>query len=93
MSGKKSWGRTVDGKELTEELIAEYVKEAEEGYDVDEMLERRRGRPPIGNGPATVESVRIDPELKQMLDERAERDGETPSAIIRDALRSYLLAG
>lgn len=67
MSGKKSWGRTVDGKELTEELIAEYVKEAEEGYDVDEMLERRRGRPPIGNGPATVESVRIDPELPALV--------------------------
>ena len=28
--------------------------EAEAGYDVEETLRRRRGRPPIGSGPAVV---------------------------------------
>lgn len=93
MAKKKSLGKTIDGTELTEGLIEEYVEEAEEGYDVDEMLERRKGRPPIGSGPAVVESVRLDPELKQALDERVEQEGESTSTVIRKALRSYLRIG
>ena len=62
------------------------------GYDVDEILRRRGGRPPIGSGPASVESVRLDPELRRALAERAERDQESTSSIIRKALRSYLYA-
>jgi predicted transcriptional regulator len=57
------------------------------------MLRRRRGRPPIGSGPATVESVRLDPELRQALSARAENDEETTSTVIRKALRQYLAAG
>jgi len=87
---QRSYGKTISGEELTDELIEKYVEEAEEGFDVDEILERRKGRPPIGRGPASVESVRLDPELKQALDERAERDEETTSSVIRKALRSYL---
>ena len=51
------------------------------------------GWPPLGNGPASVESVRLDPELTQALDERAAHDGETTSAVIRDALRTHLQTG
>ena len=89
---KKNYGRTVSGEPITDELIEKYAKEAEEGYDVDELMKNRVliGRPPMGNGAASVESVRLDPELKQALDERAERDGETTSAVLRDALRTYL---
>ncbi len=92
---KRSYGKTISGEELTDELIEKYVKEAEEGYDVDELMKNRVliGRPPMGNGPASVESVRLDPQLKHALDERAEHDGETTSSVIRDALRSYLRAG
>jgi hypothetical protein len=61
-----------------------------EGFDVDEMLQRRRGRPPIGSAPASVESVRLEPELREALAQRAEDDQETTSAVIRKALRSYL---
>jgi predicted transcriptional regulator len=39
-----------------------------------------------------VESVRLDPELRRALTERAERDQESTSSIIRKALRSYLYA-
>ena len=93
MSEKKSFGKTIAGEELTEELIEELAKEAAEGFDVDEMLGRRKGRPPIGSGPAVVESVRLDPELRRALAERAEQEDETTSMVIRKALRSYLGVG
>jgi len=44
----------------------------------------------MGSGVATVESVRLDPELRRALAERAERDREKTSAVIREALRNYL---
>lgn len=90
MEGKKTYGKTRSGKELTEELITELAAEAEAGYDVDEILRRRRGRPPLGSGPAEVESVRLEPELKEALTRRAARENETSSSIIRRALRAYL---
>jgi predicted transcriptional regulator len=46
--------------------------------------------PPIGSAAATVESVRLDPDLRKALAERAERDHETTSSVIRKALRRYL---
>ncbi len=54
------------------------------------MLRRRGGRPPIGWAAATVESVRLDPELREALAERAERAHETTSSVIRKALRRCL---
>lgn len=87
---KKTHGKTAGGVTITDELIAELAEKAEAGYDVDETLRRRGGRPPIGSAAATVESVRLDPELRDALVERARRDDETPSAVIRRALREYL---
>jgi hypothetical protein len=40
----KDYGKTVSGVPITEELIEELAAEAERGFDVDEMLERRRQR-------------------------------------------------
>jgi hypothetical protein len=93
MAPKKTYGKTVSGAEITDGLIEKLAKEAEVGYEVDEILRRRRGRPPIGSGPAKVESVRLDPELRRALSERAERDGEATSTVIRKALRRYLQVG
>jgi hypothetical protein len=88
---KKTRGRTASGRPITDDLVAELAEKAEAGYDVDEILRRRRGgRPAIGSAPATVESVRLDPELRDALAERARRDDETPSSVIRKALRKYL---
>jgi len=53
-------------------------------------LRRRGGRPPIGSAAASVEFVRLDPELRQALAHRVERDYETASSVIRKALREYL---
>ncbi len=83
---KKTHGTTASGAPITDELAAK----AEAGYDVDEILRRRGGRPPIGSAAATVESVRLDPELREALARRAERDHETTSSVIRKALRRYL---
>lgn len=87
---KKTHGATASGKPITDELVAELAERAEVGYEVDEIVRRRGGRPPIGSAPAAVESVRLDPELREALARRAERDRETTSAVIRKALRRYL---
>jgi hypothetical protein len=88
MAKKKTHGRTASGKPITDELVNKLGEEA--GYDVDEMLRRRVGRPPIDSAPANVESVRLEPELRGAL---AERDHETASSVIRKALRQYLRVG
>lgn len=92
MARQKTYGRTPDGTLITEELVEQLSREAEAGYDVDSILERRRGRPRMGSGPATVESVRLDPELRDALGRRAQRDGESTSSVIRKALRLYLMS-
>jgi hypothetical protein len=86
----KAHGKTASGTPITDELIAELAEKAEAGYDVDETLRRRPGRPSLGSAPASVESVRLEPELRDALSERAERDRETTSSVIRKALRRYL---
>jgi len=90
MKRQKTYGRTPDGKLITEELVEELSRKAEAGYYVDEILKRRRGRPAMGSGPATVESVRLDPELREALTQRAREDKEPTSGVIRKALRLYL---
>ena len=92
-SKKKNYGTTRSGRTVDDDLVDELDEKAERGYDVDEILRRRGGRPPIGSGPASVESVRLDPELQRALAERAERDQETTSSVIRKALHNYLKAG
>jgi len=88
---KTPHGKTRSGKPIEDDLVARLAKQAEAGYDVDETLKRRQGgRPPLGSGPASVESVRLEPELRDALAERAERDHETTSTVIRKALRRYL---
>lgn len=93
MARKKIYGKTASGKPITDEVIAKLAEKAEAGYDVEEMLRRRPGRPPLGSAPARVESVRLEPELRQALTKRAERDRETTSSVIRKALRKYLEVG
>jgi metal-responsive CopG/Arc/MetJ family transcriptional regulator len=52
----------------------------------------KRGRPMLGSSRSRVESVRLDPELRRQLLERAETEGTTASELIRKALRRYLKA-
>lgn len=69
-----------------------YAAEAQRGYDVDQILRRRRGRPAIGSAAASVESVRLDPDLKRDLLLRAAEDNTSVSDIIRRAIGAYLQA-
>jgi Ribbon-helix-helix protein, copG family len=89
---KKDLGQTRSGEPITDALVEELAPKAEAGFDVDEILRRRGGRPTMGSSAASVESVRLDPELSDALRERAEREGRTNSELIRDALRRYLQA-
>ena len=91
---KRTYGHTKSGTPITDELIDQYAAEAEAGYDVDAIVARRgkRGRPRLGEEPSTVESVRLDPDLKARLLQRAERDGVPVSEVIRDAIRQHLEA-
>ena len=88
----KDHGRTRSGEPVTEELLESWVAKAEEGFDVDEIIRRRGGRPPMGSSAASVESVRLDPELSEALHQRAKDEGRTNSDLIRDTLRRYLQA-
>jgi hypothetical protein len=89
----KTHGTKKDGTPITDEMIEAMANEAERGYDVDEIMRRRQGgRPPIGSAPASVESVRLDPELKRDLLLRAADEGVSVSELIRKALREYVKA-
>jgi hypothetical protein len=91
---KRIYGHTESGKAIDDTLIDAMAAEAAKGYDVDAIVARRgkRGRPRLGAALSTVESVRLDPELKQRLARRAEADGVPAAEIIREALRHQLEA-
>jgi hypothetical protein len=83
--------RTSSGRPLTDEDIDRIATEVEEkDYDVEALKSRRRGRPPMGSGPAEVVPVRIDPELRAAIEARAVANHTTTSEIIREALRRFL---
>ena len=83
--------KTGSGAVLTDADIAAIADEVEHAdYDVDALLERRRGRPSMGSGPASVVPVRIDPELKAAIDARVAADHSSTSEVIREALRRFL---
>lgn len=91
---KRTYGHTATGKPIDDEVIEQLADEAEAGYDLDEVVTRRgkRGRPPLGSAPSTVESVRLDPEMKERLARRAADEGVPVSEVIREALRHHLEA-
>ncbi len=83
--------RTRSGRTLTDKEIDALSNEvAETDYNVEALKTRRRGRPPMGSGPADVVPVRIDPELRAAIEARAEAEHTTTSEIIREAIRQFL---
>lgn len=58
----------IKSQPVTEQDINDWADEAEQGYDVDRL--RKRGRKPLGDGPARVVPVRIDDTLLAALGER-----------------------
>jgi hypothetical protein len=94
MTEPRVYGHTRSGRPITDAEVEGLAAEAEAGYNVDELIARRpkRGRPALGSAPASVESVRLDPELQEELAERARTEGITTSEVIREALRRFLRA-
>jgi hypothetical protein len=90
MSDKTKTYRTKTGKVLTDTDIDALADEVEGEYGVDALKTRRRGRPSMGSAAADVVPVRLDPELKEAVESRAEREQTTTSEIIREALRKFL---
>ena len=92
MTVAKTHGTKQDGTPVTDQMI-EALDDAELGYDVSELRTRSKGgRPTMGEGAASVESVRLDPELKRELFLRAAREQTSVSDVIRRALREYVQA-
>jgi hypothetical protein len=90
MAEKTKTYKTKTGKVLSNAEIEAMADEAEAGYDVEMLKSRRRGRPMLGAAPAEVVPVRLDPDLKEAVEARAEADHTTTSEIIREALRRFL---
>ncbi len=88
----KTHGSKHDGTPITDAMVEALADEAEAGYDVMELRRRQGGRPAMGAAPASVESVRLDPELKRNLLLRAAAEGTSVSDVIRRALREYVQA-
>jgi len=90
----KTHGTKADGTPITDEMVEAMADEAERGYDVEKIRRRRRGgRPPMGSAASSVESVRLDPELKRELLLRAAEQHISVSEAIRRAIGQYLRAG
>jgi hypothetical protein len=67
MATKKTHGKSQSGRPITDELVVDLCEKAGAGFYVDEIERRRGGRSAMGSAPASVESVRLDPELRQAL--------------------------
>ena len=53
-------------------------------------LHRRVGRPTLGDEPAELTAVRLPPEVRRALDDRAAAEHTSASEVIRRALDQYL---
>jgi hypothetical protein len=73
---------------VTDELVDALVSEAERGYDAGKL--RGRGRPRLGDGPTEIVPVRLEPQLRRALTQRAADEHTTQSDLIRRALRTFL---
>ena len=92
MTQKYTYGHTKSGEPINNEMSERFVEEAERGYEPGQLKGRRRGpgRPPLGEAAKSVESVRLEPDLRDEVARRAQTEGVTVSEVIRRALRRYL---
>lgn len=89
----KTHGSKADGTPITDDMVEAMADEAERGYYLEDILRRRRGgRPTMGSAASSVESVRLDPELKRDLLLRAAEEQISVSEAIRRAIGQYLQA-
>jgi len=89
---KKVYGYTNMGKPIDENMIEQFVEDAEQGYEEGQFEGHRRGRgrPPLGGAAKIVGSLRLDPDLRQEAEARAAEEGISVSELFRKSLRKYL---
>lgn len=78
----------INGVPVGDEQIADWVREADAGYPVEQL--RKRGRKPLGDGASEVVPVRMDQTLLDALAARAEREHVSRSEAIRAAVRDWV---
>lgn len=80
--------RIIQGQEVDESHVDDWVAEAEAGYDVDQ-LRSRWGRSPRGSGAAQVIPVRLTVEELDAVMARAGKEGLNRSEAIRAAIDAW----
>ena len=74
---------------VSEAQIKKWADEAEQGYDVEELKRRGRGRPGRGAEPMQVVAVRLTAEELEALDAAAAEQHMSRSEVIRAALAHF----
>jgi ABC-type xylose transport system substrate-binding protein len=74
---------------VSEEQIKKWADEAEQGYDVEELKRRGRGRPGRGAQPMKVVAVRLTAEEFDALDAVVAQKDMSRSEAIRAALARF----
>jgi hypothetical protein len=80
--------RILQGHEVDESQVDDWVAEAEAGYDVDQ-LRSRWGRSPRGGSAAQVIPVRLTVDELNAVMARAEKEGLNRSEAIRAAIDAW----
>ena len=78
--------------ERTDADLDPLAQQIDRGESPQLPVRRGRGRPPVGSGPSLPLRVRVEPELRHAVDERARAEHTSTSDIVRQALRRYLNA-
>lgn len=80
----------LHGHRVSDEQIQAWADEAEAGYDLQQLPRPTPGRSPVGRGPGTVVTVRLDEELLAALLKRAADEGITNwSEVVRAAVKQW----
>jgi len=83
-------GHLLHGHRVSDEQIQAWVDEAEAGYDLRQLPRPTPGRTPVGRGPGTVVTVRLDEGLLAALLKRAADEGITNrSEAVRAAVKQW----
>ena len=80
----------LHGRRVSDKQIQVWADEAEAGYDLQQLPRPTPGRPPVGRGPGTVVTVRLDEELLAALLKRAADEGiANRSEAVRAAVKQW----
>jgi len=77
------------GETMDDDFWRRAEEKADAGLDPS-RLRRRVGRPTLGDEPAGLTAVRLPPEVRRALDDRAAEEHTSASEVIRRALEQYL---